>query len=184
MSDHTWCYSFYPMPEISDFQRTNSKIPRQNHFRIRTLIFPSGQSLSNSVHYHQRDIFRKKLTKFNPWSPASERGIRVWYKNIRYNIRVIRISSVASWWSLAWKPPAVEGVSRPKTITRVFLLPQKPHSCGFIIYCMWYCCDTLGELFDIDDNEELDTICNVHYVQSCEEMIYVQECVTPILLTV
>jgi hypothetical protein len=60
----------YPMPEISDFQRTNSefakiraKIPRQNHFRIRTLIFPSVQSLSDSVYYHQHDIFRKKIKK-------------------------------------------------------------------------------------------------------------------------
>jgi hypothetical protein len=32
------------------------------------------------------------------------------------------------WWSL----PQVEGVSRPKTITSVFLLPQKSHECGFI----------------------------------------------------
>jgi hypothetical protein len=42
--------TFYSMPEISDFQRTNSefakswaKKPRKNHFRIRTLIFPSVQ---------------------------------------------------------------------------------------------------------------------------------------------
>jgi hypothetical protein len=49
------------------------------------------QSLSDSVHYHQRNIFRQKLIKFDPWSPA----IELWYKNIRYNICVIRISSVA-----------------------------------------------------------------------------------------
>jgi hypothetical protein len=37
-----------------------TKISRQNHFRIRTLIFPSVQSLSESVHNHQRDIFRRR----------------------------------------------------------------------------------------------------------------------------
>jgi hypothetical protein len=77
------------------FQRTNSEFAKSEQkypVKIRTLIFPSVQSLSDSVHYHQRDIFRKKQTKFDAWSPA----IEPWYKNIRYNIRVIRISSVAS----------------------------------------------------------------------------------------
>jgi hypothetical protein len=55
-----------------------AKIPRQNHFRIRTLIFPSVQCLSDSVHYHQRNKFRKKLTKFDPWRPAIER----WYPGV------------------------------------------------------------------------------------------------------
>jgi hypothetical protein len=57
------------MTEISDFQRTNSEFAksRQNHLKMHTNI-PSVQSLSNSVHYHQRDIFRKKLIKFYPWS--------------------------------------------------------------------------------------------------------------------
>jgi hypothetical protein len=52
-----------------------AKIPRQNHFRIRTLIFSSMQSSSDSMHYHRCDIFRKKIL----WYPG-------WYKNIRYNI--------------------------------------------------------------------------------------------------
>jgi hypothetical protein len=43
-----------------------AKIPRQNHFKIRTLIFPSMQSSSDSVHHNQLT----KLTKFDPWSPA------------------------------------------------------------------------------------------------------------------
>jgi hypothetical protein len=73
-----------------------TKISRQNHFSIRTLIFPSRQSLSESVHYHQRDIFRKKLKKFDLWSPAIEPWYPGWYKNIRYNICGIRLSSVAS----------------------------------------------------------------------------------------
>jgi hypothetical protein len=67
------------MPEISDFQHTNSefakfekKISRQDHFSISTLIFPSGQRSSETMYYHQRDIFRKKLTKFDLWIPASE----------------------------------------------------------------------------------------------------------------
>jgi hypothetical protein len=37
------------------------------------------------------------------------------------------------WWSLAQETPLrmqVEGVSRPKTITSVFLLPQKSYECG------------------------------------------------------
>jgi hypothetical protein len=56
------------------------KISRQNHFRIRTLIFPSVQNLSASVHYHQRDIFRKKLTKFDRWSPV----IEPWYPRVSW----------------------------------------------------------------------------------------------------
>jgi hypothetical protein len=48
-----------------------AKIPRLNHFRIRTLIFPSVKSLSDSVHYHKCDIFRKKLTKFDPWNQTN-----------------------------------------------------------------------------------------------------------------
>jgi hypothetical protein len=52
-----------------------TKLSHQNHFSIRTLIFPSGQSLSENVHYHQCDIFRKKLKKFDPWSPVIEQ----WY---------------------------------------------------------------------------------------------------------
>jgi hypothetical protein len=36
-----------------------TKISRQNHFWIRTLIFHSVQCLSDSVHYHQRDQFCK-----------------------------------------------------------------------------------------------------------------------------
>jgi hypothetical protein len=55
-----------------------AKIPLQNHFRIRTLIFPSVQSSSDSVHYRQRDIFRKKLTQFDPWSPV----IEPWYPGV------------------------------------------------------------------------------------------------------
>jgi hypothetical protein len=49
------------MPEISDFQRTNSM-----------------QSLSDSVHYRQRNIFHKKITKFDPWSLA----IAPWYLGV------------------------------------------------------------------------------------------------------
>jgi hypothetical protein len=45
------------------------KISCQNHFRIRTLIFPSVQSLSESVHYHQCDIFSKKTKKIWPGNP-------------------------------------------------------------------------------------------------------------------
>jgi hypothetical protein len=62
-----------------------ASIHSQNHFRhvrIRTLIFPSMQSLSDIMHYCQRDIFRKKLTKFDPWCPA----IKSWYKNIRQHM--------------------------------------------------------------------------------------------------
>jgi hypothetical protein len=33
------------------------------------------------------------------------------------------------WWSLAWKPPRPQ---RTRTITSVFLLPQKSHECRFI----------------------------------------------------
>jgi hypothetical protein len=63
-----------------------AKIPHQNHFRIRTLIFPSVQSLSDRVHYHhQLDIFRKKLTKFYPWSPA----IEPWYPGDKYKTTLV-----------------------------------------------------------------------------------------------
>jgi hypothetical protein len=71
------------MPEIGDFQRTNSefakseqKYPVKITFNnIRTLIFLSVQSLFESVHYRQRAIFRKKLKKIDPWSLA----IEPWY---------------------------------------------------------------------------------------------------------
>jgi hypothetical protein len=58
-------------------QLTNSlpKIPRQNNFRIRTLIFPSMQSLSDSVHYHQRDIFRKKIWPMESSDQAVVSGV-------------------------------------------------------------------------------------------------------------
>jgi hypothetical protein len=68
------------MPEISDFQRTNSEFAKsEKKYPVKvtlacTLIFPSVQSLSESVHYHQRDMFRKKLTKFDPWSPSIDIG--------------------------------------------------------------------------------------------------------------
>jgi hypothetical protein len=91
---------FIPCPRFPTYKlricEIWTKISRQNHFSIRKLIFPSVQSLFESVHYHQCDIFHKKLTKFDPWSPAIEPWYPGWYKNIRYNIRVIRISSVAS----------------------------------------------------------------------------------------
>jgi hypothetical protein len=75
---------FYPMPEISNFQRTNyefakseQKYPVKNHFSIRTLIFPSVQSLSDSVYYHQRDIFRKKTKKIWPVE-SGDRAVASW----------------------------------------------------------------------------------------------------------
>jgi hypothetical protein len=40
-------------------------------------------------------------------------------------------AEIHEWWSLAQRLQ-VEGVSRPKTITSVFLLSQKSHECGFI----------------------------------------------------
>jgi hypothetical protein len=92
-----WDSTIYPMPEISDFQRTNSEFAKSQQkypavkitLALHRLIFPSMQSLSKSVHYRHRDIFRKELTKFDPWSPAIE-------PCIRYNICGMRISSVAS----------------------------------------------------------------------------------------
>jgi hypothetical protein len=75
----------YSMPEISDFQRTSSEFAKSEQKYpvtitcIRTLIFTSGQSLSESVHYHQGDIFpRKKIRKFDPWSLA----IEPWYPGV------------------------------------------------------------------------------------------------------
>jgi hypothetical protein len=85
-----FCTVIYPMPEISDFQRTNSEFAKSeqkypvpsNHFRIRTPIFLSVQSLSESVNYHQRDIFRKKTNKILPVESSdravvSRRGIKI-----------------------------------------------------------------------------------------------------------
>jgi hypothetical protein len=52
---------------ISNVQTPNLRNLNKNilskHFSIRTLIFPSGQSSSESVHHHQHDIFStgKKL---------------------------------------------------------------------------------------------------------------------------
>jgi hypothetical protein len=72
--------AIYPMSEISDFQRTNSEFAKsEQKYPVKitlayALIFPSGQRLSENVHYHQRDIFRKKLTKFDPWYPG---GIKI-----------------------------------------------------------------------------------------------------------
>jgi hypothetical protein len=45
----------------------------RDQFRMRTLIFPS-----DSVHYRQRNIFRKKLKKFDPWSTE----IELWYPGV------------------------------------------------------------------------------------------------------
>jgi hypothetical protein len=74
-----------------------TKISRQNHFSMRTLIFPSGQSLSESMHYYQRDIFRlKHQQNLTHGVRRSNHGTRSLYKNIRYNICGIWISSVAS----------------------------------------------------------------------------------------
>jgi hypothetical protein len=75
---------FYPMPAVGDFQRTNSKFAKseQKYPVDITLayahIVPSGQCLSESVDNHQRDIFRKKLTKFDLWSPS----IEPWYPGV------------------------------------------------------------------------------------------------------
>jgi hypothetical protein len=67
---------WFPTPNLRNL---NKKLSRQDNFSMRTLIFPSVQSLSDSVHYHQRDIFRKKLTKFDLWmSPA----IEPWYPGV------------------------------------------------------------------------------------------------------
>jgi hypothetical protein len=74
---------FYPMPEISDFQRTNSEFAKSEQkypvkITLEYALFPSVQSLSESLHYHQHDIFGKKLTKFDLWSPANE----PWYPGL------------------------------------------------------------------------------------------------------
>jgi hypothetical protein len=70
------------MPEISDFQRTNSEFANSEQkypvkvtsvgYTHTIIIFPSVQTLSDNVPYHQRDIFRK-------YYPG-------WNKSIRYNI--------------------------------------------------------------------------------------------------
>jgi hypothetical protein len=82
------------MPEISDFQTHKlriceiwTKMSHQNH--LRTLIFPSGQSLSDSVHYHQCDIFREKNNKL--WQTFVESGDRavVFGRGIKYQIQYI-----------------------------------------------------------------------------------------------
>jgi hypothetical protein len=132
-------------------------------------------------------IFRKMLTKYDPWCPAIKPWYPGWNKNIRYHMwytdfllrqchcgtsmtsyvlfdrltwcrgsvdvmanlvcgipefnflgRFCGISEGAethTWWYLAWKPPrhAFSGISWPKTITPVFLLPQKPHECVLLL---------------------------------------------------
>jgi hypothetical protein len=166
-------------------------IPYYTTIQVPLVSCLSVQSLSDSVHYHQLDIFRKKLTKFDPWSPAIEPsggGIKIsdttcgMFRSrgftgqrpsrVVFSLETPSTSGLGDFlgqrpsrvcfgqgdfqakdhheWSLAWKPPrpavsgiswakehhecvSVEGISRPKTITSVFLLPQKPHSCGFII---------------------------------------------------
>jgi hypothetical protein len=68
------------MPEISDFQRTNfgfakseQKYPVNTHTNIpfRAKFIPTACTITNA-------IFRKKLTKFDPWSPA----IEPWYPGV------------------------------------------------------------------------------------------------------
>jgi hypothetical protein len=49
------------------------------------------------VHYHQRDIFSKKITKFDPKSPGIEPWYPGWHKNIRYNMWYTDFLCCISW---------------------------------------------------------------------------------------
>jgi hypothetical protein len=146
---------WFPMYKLRIYEIW-TKISRQNHFGIRTLIFLSMQSLSESVHYHQRDIFRKKLTTCDPWSSA----IEPWYKNIRCNIMwyadfLCCVSIIVeSLWRHAYcwtgrrdglwpgKPLDLQswGFPGPKTITRVFLSRNTPlmwfYYCAPLSFCV------------------------------------------------
>jgi hypothetical protein len=77
------CIPVYPMPEIRDFQRTNSefaKSEQQYPVKINLEYAHKYSLLCNDYPtawtiYHQRDIFRKKLTKFDPWSLHGDRAV-------------------------------------------------------------------------------------------------------------